>query len=553
MQRQIACAAAVLLSASALFAKDVTPPKIFLDKPARIVAYQLKRLDDDRLLLVPRADDDKKYIPVYEAILSRPAMASGVREEAVTALAKLKDTSAAKEILSAIESTKFDSNESRRSGQVLGRMLLRRPAPELDELKKDLSGLAMGDIPASRSFAFAALIAGGNPKAAEELASDAEAKVAMLNAVSLLPRAPQQVARRDYVVTEFASATQPEVSVAAIAALSKIPTEAEDTCKRLMPLLGDPALRVAAARGLMRLPAEVIESNAAENAAEMLVAFAESTDAAKRTTNEFVDVMQLTDRLLTRIAPAKAKTYRARLREIVVRVVKIKTVEEEMRYDVPYFAVEAGRPVQILLENHDLMPHNLVVATPGALKGVAMGGLAAGPDGTNGLPYVPDSPNVIAASDMIAPDKSTRITLTAPTEPGEYPYVCTFPQHWYRMYGVMIVVEDLDAWNQNPTEPANPIGSNRSFVQNWKLDDFEGAFSTDLRGRSPEIGQKIFNEASCAGCHKVNGVGGAVGPELADIYKKHKGDHQIVLREILEPSHTIDAKYAMQLILTVEG
>ncbi|MEL6110816.1 MAG: c-type cytochrome, partial [Planctomycetota bacterium] len=268
---------------------------------------------------------------------------------------------------------------------------------------------------------------------------------------------------------------------------------------------------------------------------------------------EFVDVMQLTDRLLTRIPRAKAKAYRARLREIVVRVVKITTVEEEMRYDVPYFAVEAGRPVQILLENHDLMPHNLVLTEPGALKAVAMGGLAAGPDGTDGLPYVPDSPNVLAASAMIAPDKSTRITLQAPAEPGEYPYVCTFPQHWYRMYGVMVVVEDLDAWNQDPTEPANPIGSNRSFVQNWKLDDFADAFATELRGRSPEIGQKIFNEASCAGCHKMNGVGGAVGPELSDIYKKHKGDHQVVLREILEPSHTIDPKYAMQIILTVDG
>jgi putative heme-binding domain-containing protein len=190
---------------------------------------------------------------------------------------------------------------------------------------------------------------------------------------------------------------------------------------------------------------------------------------------------------------------------------------------------------------------------PGALKGVAMAGLAAGPDGTGGLPYVPDSPNVIVASEMVAPDHSTRLTLTAPTEPGEYPYVCTFPQHWYRMYGVMVVVENLEAWNRDPVEPANPIGSNRSFVQAWTMDDFADAFATDLRGRSPTIGEKIFNEASCVGCHKINDVGGAVGPELTDAYTKWKSDHKAILREILEPSHKIDNKYVMQNILTTDG
>ena len=46
-----------------------------------------------------------------------------------------------------------------------------------------------------------------------------------------------------------------------------------------------------------------------------------------------------------------------------------------MRYDIPYFAVEAGESVQIVLENHDLMPHNLVITAPEALKEVAQPGL----------------------------------------------------------------------------------------------------------------------------------------------------------------------------------
>jgi putative heme-binding domain-containing protein len=74
-----------------------------------------------------------------------------------------------------------------------------------------------------------------------------------------------------------------------------------------------------------------------------------------------------------------------------------------------------------------------------------------------------------------------------------------------------------------------------------------------LKGRSPEIGRRIFVEASCAGCHKVDGEGGVIGPELTDVLSRWKGDRIGVLREILEPSHKVDEKYQMQKILTVDG
>ena len=154
---------------------------------------------------------------------------------------------------------------------------------------------------------------------------------------------------------------------------------------------------------------------------------------------------------------------------------------------------------------------------------------------------------------MVPADQQNTLTFTAPTTPGEYPYVCTFPQHWYRMYGVMVVVDDLDDWLKNPVEPANPIGSNRSFVQAWKVDDLKDELESGIRGRSPEIGKRLFAEASCAGCHKMQGQGGAIGPELSDVFERWKGDRVGILREVLEPSHKVDAKYVMQRILTVDG
>ncbi len=159
---------------------------------------------------------------------------------------------------------------------------------------------------------------------------------------------------------------------------------------------------------------------------------------------------------------------------VFVRVVRVRTVHEEMRYDVPFVVVEAGRPLQLILQNEDLMPHNLVITRPGKLRETAeLGGQQGSAPGFRGLPYVPDSSDFLAATGMVEAGKSERLTFDAPAEPGEYPNVCTFPKHWMRMYGVLLVVPDLDAWQRNPVLPKDPLGNTRSFVRNWSLRDFE--------------------------------------------------------------------------------
>jgi putative heme-binding domain-containing protein len=90
-------------------------------------------------------------------------------------------------------------------------------------------------------------------------------------------------------------------------------------------------------------------------------------------------------------------------------------------------------------------------------------------------------------------------------------------------------------------------------VNHWQLDDLQDELDDGLRGRTPEIGQRIFVEASCAQCHRANGEGGDVGPALNGVFERWEGDRVAVLREILEPSHRIDPKYAVQLITTIDG
>ena len=53
--------------------------------------------------------------------------------------------------------------------------------------------------------------------------------------------------------------------------------------------------------------------------------------------------------------------------------------------------------------------------------------------------------------------ESDRLNFNAPTTPGEYNFVCSFPGHYVRMYGVMLVVPSLDAFEAKPTVPNDPL------------------------------------------------------------------------------------------------
>ena len=53
--------------------------------------------------------------------------------------------------------------------------------------------------------------------------------------------------------------------------------------------------------------------------------------------------------------------------------------------------------------------------------------------------------------------ESDTIKFTAPAKPGQYNFVCTFPGHWVRMYGVMLVVPSLDGFEAKPTVPNDPM------------------------------------------------------------------------------------------------
>lgn len=122
-------------------------------------------------------------------------------------------------------------------------------------------------------------------------------------------------------------------------------------------------------------------------------------------------------------------------------VIHIKTVQNEMKYDITEFVVEAGQQVELVLENIDFMQHNLVIVKPGQKDkvGEAADKLAADPQGAQ-LQYVPRMGEVLFATALVDPEQTVTLRFIAPNKAGEYPFICTFPGHWRIMQGVMKVV-----------------------------------------------------------------------------------------------------------------
>lgn len=122
------------------------------------------------------------------------------------------------------------------------------------------------------------------------------------------------------------------------------------------------------------------------------------------------------------------------------KIVKITAIREAMKYDVTTFNVKAGQAVEIIFTNPDAMQHNIVFVQAGAMErvGIAADKMMMDDKGAE-KNYVPALPDVLFASPLVNPDQTFKLNFKAPSKPGEYPFVCTFPGHWRLMNGVMIV------------------------------------------------------------------------------------------------------------------
>ena len=322
-------------------------------------------------------------------------------------------------------------------------------------------------------------------------------------------------------------------------------------------------LRDAALRALGRIPADQWPRGELRPLIDSIIEDVSKRAADQRTSPAVRDNLQLADELTNRLPSEEASNLRKTLRTLGVPVILIRPVPHLIIFDRTQIYVEAGKPFELVFENVDIMPHNLVIARQGQLAKVGVAGeaMAADPN-AYAKNFVPTLPEVLQATKLLQPGQVERILITAPSEAGDYPYVCTFPGHWTRMNGVMHVVPDLDAVPREAllaasAPSAETPGATRAFVKAWTVADLAGDLNRLDLGRNTERGKAIFQSLACVQCHKVGGEGnGEVGPDMVELRKKleaGKADPAYVLTSMIEPSKNIDEKYQTLILALTSG
>ncbi|HXW08001.1 MAG TPA: PVC-type heme-binding CxxCH protein [Vicinamibacterales bacterium] len=122
-------------------------------------------------------------------------------------------------------------------------------------------------------------------------------------------------------------------------------------------------------------------------------------------------------------------------------VIRLGVIPGQLKFDQNELTVGAGQLVELVFTNTDEMQHNFLLGAPGSLEsiGAAADRLSATPDGL-ARQYVPDMAQVLASTRLVNPGETVTVQFRAPAEPGQYPYVCTFPAHWRIMNGILNVI-----------------------------------------------------------------------------------------------------------------
>jgi azurin len=113
---------------------------------------------------------------------------------------------------------------------------------------------------------------------------------------------------------------------------------------------------------------------------------------------------------------------------------------ENMRFDKELFKVHTGKKITLIFENTSVsantsMSHNVVILKPG----IDLADFADAVHNAQNEQYVPSSVMelVIAHTKLVAGGGSDQIEFTI-SQPGIYPFICSFPGHWGTMQGKIV-------------------------------------------------------------------------------------------------------------------
>ncbi|HTZ20849.1 MAG TPA: plastocyanin/azurin family copper-binding protein [Opitutaceae bacterium] len=118
------------------------------------------------------------------------------------------------------------------------------------------------------------------------------------------------------------------------------------------------------------------------------------------------------------------------------------TGDDTMHYNLTEIDARPGEALEVQLTNIGQLPkaamsHNWVLLRPMSdadVSAFAISAMSKAPD------YLPDDRSaVLAHTRTLGPKETDSVDFTAPTTPGTYPFLCTFPGHFALMKGRLVV------------------------------------------------------------------------------------------------------------------
>ncbi len=429
---------------------------IYLPKDPKALAGVLGRLSDKDLLAAPESE------PVLLARLERKSLDLNARNGAIDGLTKARKTDRISEIITALQ--RLDANKGAATAMNdLGILLAANPASDLAKARPSLNKLAESaeQAPVRRAGYAALVAAAGKPDSAwAATEKNPSARVTLIDSIIL------------HTDPAFRANFQPLLH--AVIADAKVSGNIRGAALRALPLLGPENagknfgilaahLRegrelTTVSRAVMQLPRDSWDKQQAAPVAEAILAWAKKVPAAKRTAQDYVETVQVGMEMAALLPPGENARVRKEFLDLGVRVFAIKSVREQMRFDTTRIVVEAGKPFEIIFENVDMMPHNLVVTQPGAREEVGNKAQAMPPTpDKQGKTYVPNDKRILASTRMLEAGQTETLKLTAPDKAGDYDFVCTYPEHWKVMFGQLVVVKDMTEFLKASAEAPTPL------------------------------------------------------------------------------------------------
>jgi putative heme-binding domain-containing protein len=104
---------------------------------------------------------------------------------------------------------------------------------------------------------------------------------------------------------------------------------------------------------------------------------------------------------------------------------------------------------------------------------------------------------------------------------------------------------------QKVAAPAQEFAQPKGPGHSYGVAEATAMITGPLRGRDYENGRAMFHSTACASCHRFNGAGGGVGPDLTGVASRYSV--RDLFENIIEPSKVISDQYGSEEIQLKDG